>query len=66
MTAVGSGLVIIVDGSGIKDTNLTMIELGQPISIDHMIVHVMSMNDVFDLRSKNLKIENSQYSLNSI
>jgi cyanophycinase len=33
MTAIGSGLVILVDGLQIKDTNLTNVELGQPISI---------------------------------
>ena len=61
MMAVGSGLVIIVDGRFIKDTNLTNIELGAPISIDNLIVHVMSMNDIFDLKTKDLKIVNSHY-----
>ncbi|WP_234110606.1 MULTISPECIES: cyanophycinase [Chryseobacterium] len=61
MTAIGSGLVILVDGRFIKDTNLTNIELGQPISIDNLIVHVMSQNDEFNLRTKELKIMNSQY-----
>ena len=61
MTAIGSGLVILVDGRFIKDTNLTNIELGQPISIDNLIVHVLSQNDHFDLKSKDLTIVNSQY-----
>jgi cyanophycinase len=42
MEAIGSGLVILVDGSLIRDTNLTEIELGEPISIDHLVVHVMA------------------------
>lgn len=62
MTAVGSGLVILVDGRFIKDTNLTNINLGDPISIDNMVVHVMSMNDQYDLKTKDLTISNSQYS----
>ncbi|WP_417429398.1 cyanophycinase [Halpernia sp.] len=62
MTTIGSGLVIIVDGRFIKDTNLTNIELGQPISIDNLVVHVMSLNDSFDLKTKDLTINNSQYS----
>ncbi|MGS0747266.1 cyanophycinase [Halpernia sp. GG3] len=62
MTTIGSGLVIIVDGRFIKDTNLTNIELGQPISIDNLVVHVMSLNDTFDLKTKDLTINNSQYS----
>ena len=61
MTAIGSGLVILVDGRFIKDTNLTNIELGQPISIDNLIVHVLSQNDLFDLKTKDLTIKNSQY-----
>ena len=61
MTAIGSGLVILVDGRFIKDTNLTNINLGEPISIDNLIVHVMSVNDHFDLKTKELTIENSQY-----
>ncbi len=61
MTAIGSGLVILVDGRFIKDTNLTNIELGQPISIDNLVVHVMSQNDSFDLKNKELTIVNSQY-----
>ncbi|QFG53132.1 cyanophycinase [Chryseobacterium sp.] len=62
MTAVGSGLVILVDGRFIKDTNLTKVNLGEPISIDNLVVHVMSVNDRFDLKSKELTIENTQYS----
>ncbi|MBQ0152049.1 MAG: cyanophycinase [Chryseobacterium sp.] len=65
MTAVGSGLVILVDGRFIKDTNLTNINLGEPISIDNMVVHVMSMNDTYDLKTKELTIVNSQYSTSS-
>lgn len=62
MTAIGSGLVILVDGRFIKDTNLTNVQLGQPISIDNLIVHVLSQNDFYDLKSKDLTIVNSQYS----
>lgn len=61
MTAVGSGLVILVDGRFIKETNLTQINIGEPISIDNLTVHVMSVNDFFDLRTKEFTIQNSQY-----
>ena len=60
MTAIGSGLVILVDGRFIKDTNLTKIDLGQPISIDNLTVHVMSQNDFFDLKPKELPLVHSQ------
>lgn len=61
MIAIGSGLVILVDGRFIKDTNLTNIELGKPISIDNLVVHVLSQNDHYDLKTKDLTIVNSQY-----
>lgn len=60
MTAVGSGLVILVDGRFIKDTNLTNIELGEPISIENLVVNVLSRNDEYDFKSKTLKIFKSQ------
>jgi len=61
MEAIGSGLVIIVDGKEIKDTNLTEVNLGQPISINHLVTHVMSMHDTFDLSTYKMKIHSSQY-----
>lgn len=62
MEAIGSGLVILVDGREIKDTNLTQVELGQPISINHLVTHVMSKYDTFDLKTFKMKIQSSQYS----
>lgn len=56
MEAIGSGLVIIVDGRYINDTNITDIELGEPISIEHLIVHVMAMGSLYDLESHTLKV----------
>lgn len=64
MTAIGSGLVILVDGHEIKDTNLTQIELGQPISISHLVIHVLSINDTFDLKTNKMTIKSSQYAEN--
>lgn len=61
MEAIGSGLVILVDGREVKDTNLTQIELGQPISINHLVTHVMSKNDTFDLDTFKMTIKSSQY-----
>lgn len=61
MEAIGSGLVILVDGREIKDTNLTQVELGQPISINHLVTHVMSKNDTFDLDTFKMTIKSSQY-----
>lgn len=56
MEAIGSGLVILVDGKQIKDTNLTDVELGAPISINNLIVHVMSQDDKYDLMTDKMEI----------
>lgn len=61
MEAIGSGLVILVDGREIKDTNLTQVELGQPISINHLVTHVMSMYDTFNIHTFKMTINSSQY-----
>lgn len=61
MEAIGSGLVILVDGQKIADTNLTRVELGNPVSIKNLIVHVMSMHDTYDLDSHQMTIYESQY-----
>jgi len=42
MEAIGSGLVIIVEGDDIKYTNVADIEDGEPISIENLTVHVLS------------------------
>jgi cyanophycinase len=56
MEALGSGLVILVDGRFINDTNLTEIELGEPISIEHLVVHVMAKGSLYDLETHKLTV----------
>lgn len=56
MEAIGSGMVILVDGRNMADTNLTDVEMGQPVSINNMTVHTMSDGDVYDLKSHQLHI----------
>lgn len=57
MEAIGSGLVILVDGRHVKDTNITDVSLGEPISINNMLVHVMSQGDTYELSSHEFKIQ---------
>ena len=56
MEAIGSGLVILVDGRKIRDTNITQVALGRPISIEHLVVHVLSMGDTYMLHTHTMKI----------
>jgi cyanophycinase len=63
MEAIGSGLVILVDGRFINDTNLTEIELGEPISIDHLVVHVMAKGSLYDLDDHKLTVHRLEKTL---
>jgi cyanophycinase len=57
MEAIGSGLIILVDGTHMRNTNMTDVEMGEPVSIENLIVHVMSIHDHFDLKTKKLIID---------
>lgn len=56
MEAIGSGLVILVDATNMRHTNLTDVEMGEPVSIDNLTVHVISYGDNFDLKTKRLTL----------
>ncbi len=56
MEAIGSGLTIVVDGRNIIETNIYDVEMGTPISIENLKVHVMSIFDKFDLKHYKLMI----------
>jgi cyanophycinase len=58
MEALGSGLVILVDGRNISDTNITDVNIGDPISIKNLVVHVMSKGDNYLLKEHQLTIHN--------
>jgi cyanophycinase len=60
MEAIGSGLVILVDGRSIRDTNITDVAIGTPVSIEHLVVHVMAMNDLFDLENHKMVINKNR------
>ena len=56
MEAIGSGLVILVDGTDMRNTNISDINMGEPVSIENLTVHVMSLGDHFDLKTKKLTL----------
>lgn len=56
MEAIGSGLIMLVDATHMKDTNMTDVEMGEPVSIANLIVHVMTLGDHYNLKSKKLTI----------
>jgi cyanophycinase len=59
MEAIGSGLVMLVDGTQMRDTSITDVDMGAPVSIENLIVHVMAFGDHYDLKNKKLTIQHS-------
>ncbi|HEY8968163.1 MAG TPA: cyanophycinase [Puia sp.] len=52
---IGSGIVTVVNGKTIHSTNLADIEDGMPISVEHMIVHILSHGDVYNISEQQLE-----------
>ncbi|WP_018479168.1 cyanophycinase [Pontibacter roseus] len=49
LRVLGSGLVTIVDGMGITDTNIYEIKTGEPFSVRDMRVHLLANGDTYTL-----------------
>lgn len=58
LRAVGSGSVVIIDGRNIDYNNIADIEFGTPISVENMIVHIMSSGDIYNISTR--KFEGSE------
>ena len=52
---IGSGSVVIIDGSNIKDTNVHRVDNGYPISVEGLIVHILEEGNKYDYKIKKLK-----------
>jgi cyanophycinase len=49
---VGSGVVVVVDGTTMRSTNLSRIEPGAPIAVEGILVHTLAPGYRFDLAEK--------------
>ena len=49
LEAIGSGLVVIVDGHDIHHSNIADLAEGSPISIENLTVHVMTRGNAYNL-----------------
>ena len=52
MEAIGSGLVIIIDGHDIRHTNIADIPEGNPISIEQLVVHFCEHGNGYQLEER--------------
>ncbi|MCX6274018.1 MAG: cyanophycinase [Bacteroidetes bacterium] len=57
MEAVGSGLVIVIDGHGIRHSNIADLKEGSPISIENLIVHVLAKGNCYNLNKRKFSAE---------
>lgn len=52
LEAIGSGMVVIIDGHQIRHSNIADIPEGNPLSLEHLIVHFLALGDRFDLAQR--------------
>ena len=57
MEAIGSGLVIIIDGHDIRHTNIADIPEGNPISIENLVVHFCEKGNGYQIRERKFLME---------
>ena len=49
---VGSGMVVIVDGQNIRQTTITEIKDGEPLTVEGVMMHVLCTGDCFLLKER--------------
>ena len=49
LEAIGNGLIVILDGRHIAQSNITDIEIGQAIAVQNVIVHTLVKGYGYDL-----------------
>ena len=57
MEAIGSGLVMIIDGHGIKHSNIADIPEGNPISVENIVVHFCEKGNGFIISDRQFLLE---------
>lgn len=55
-TVIGSGMVIIFDGSSLIHNNEKLLEEGTPMTIANLTIHVLSNSDMYDIKTRTVKV----------
>jgi cyanophycinase len=55
-TVIGSGMVIIFDGSKLTHNNEKILEEGTPMSMANLIIHVLSNNDKYSIKNRKVDV----------
>lgn len=57
---IGSGLVVIVDGRHIRQTTVTEIRDGEPLTVEGVMLHILCKGDKFSLQERAFVREDTQ------
>ena len=55
-TVIGSGMAIVFDGSELTHNNEKLLKEGTPMTMTHMIVHVLSNGDQYDIKNRKVNV----------
>lgn len=55
-TVIGSGMVIVFDGSDLTHNNEKVLEEGTPMTIANLRVHVLSNSDQYSIKTRNVTV----------
>jgi cyanophycinase len=55
-TVIGSGMVIVFDGSKLTHNNEKILEEGTPMTMANLTVHVLSNSDMYDIKNRNVTV----------
>lgn len=61
---IGSGMVIIVDPSQLKHNNEDVLEMGTPMSLVNLVLHVLALGDRFVINERKIEILKTQHKEN--
>lgn len=60
MEAIGSGMILVIDGHEIKHTNIADLADGCPISVENLIVHFMAQGDKYKVQQRKYEEMNEE------
>ncbi|TXD53428.1 MULTISPECIES: cyanophycinase [unclassified Polaribacter] len=55
-TVIGSGMVIVFDGSKLTHNNEKILEEGTPMTMANLIIHVLSNGDTYDIKNRKVSV----------
>ena len=55
-TVIGSGMVIVFDGSGLTHNNEKILEEGTPMTMANLKVHVLSNSDMYNIKNRTVTV----------